>query len=71
MFKQFVEVIILEFLVKPQLSVVDTEAVIAELVKQTLPKSGLNKSRRRWSFDPFAERGLCRKPTPTVLESRP
>jgi len=31
MFKQFVEVILLEFLVKPQLSIVDTESFVDEL----------------------------------------
>ena len=31
MFKQFVEVILLKFLVKPQLSVVDTESFVGEL----------------------------------------
>ena len=31
MFKQFVEVILLEFLVRPQLSVVDTESFVGEL----------------------------------------
>jgi len=31
MFKQIVEVILLEFLVKPQLSIVDTESFVGEL----------------------------------------
>jgi len=31
MFKQFVEVILLYFLVKPQLSIVDTEPFVGEL----------------------------------------